>query len=60
MFRRNGYKVTVTGRLGLYMNYRDKYHFYRIHIHIGTWSTDRCVVYPGLFIRRFELEYDRA
>lgn len=29
MSRRNRYKVTVKGRLGLYMNYGDKYHFYR-------------------------------
>lgn len=57
MFRRNRYKVTVTGWFGLYMNYGDKYHFYRIR---DFWSTDRRVVYLGLFVRRFELEYDRA
>jgi uncharacterized membrane protein YeaQ/YmgE (transglycosylase-associated protein family) len=34
MFRRNRYKVTVTGWFGLYMNYGDKYHFYRIRVYI--------------------------
>lgn len=61
MFRRNRYKVTVTGWFGLYMNYGDKYHILQDKgIHPDFWSTDRRVVYLGLFVRRFELEYDRA
>ena len=41
MFRRNGYKVTVTGWLELYMNYRDKYHFYRIRRRISQFPVNQ-------------------